>query len=192
MTDEQRQIQEILEGNKQAFSELIDKYKRLVSHIVNKIVKTNEDRQDLCQDVFIKVYQNLESFKGDCKLSSWIGRIAYNASLNHMGKKKPELWDDLSPEMSLDSQPNFELLLDEVIANNDLVRKISKEIQLLPSPYNVIVALYHLDDMTYQEIAEITGLPDGTVKSYLFRARRLLRERLSKKYWKEDLKQCGT
>lgn len=192
MTDEQKLIQDILEGNKKAFSELIDKYKRLVSHIVYKIVKTNEDRQDLCQDIFIKVYQNLESFKGDCKLSSWIGRIAYNASLNYLGKKKPELWDDISPEMSLDTLPNSSTLLDEEIANTDMVAKISEEIHSLPAPYNVIVALYHLDDMSYQEIAEITGLPDGTVKSYLFRARRLLRERLSKKYWKEEWKKCGT
>ena len=192
MTDEQKLIQDILEGNKEAFSELIERYKRLVSHIVYKMVKTNEDRQDLCQDVFIKVYQNLESFKGDCKLSSWIGRIAYNASLNHLGKKKPQLWDDISPELSLDSQPNSSLLLDEEIANKDMVKRISEEIQLLPPPYNVIVTLYHLDEMSYQDIAEVTGMPDGTVKSYLFRARRLLRERLNKKYWKEDWKKCGT
>ncbi|MGH8016381.1 MAG: RNA polymerase sigma factor, partial [Candidatus Zixiibacteriota bacterium] len=66
------------------------------------------------------------------------------------------------------------------------------EINGLPAPYNVIVTLYHLDDLSYQEIAEITGMPDGTVKSYLFRARKLLRERLERKYDLEDWKQCGT
>ena len=192
MTDEQKQIQDILEGNKKAFSELIDRYKRLVSHIVYKIVKGSEDRQDLCQDVFIKVYQNLEGFKGDCKLSSWIGRIAYNTALNYMEKKRPELWEDISPATTLDSLPNSSMLLDEAYANKDMVIKIDEEIRQLPAPYNVIVALYHLDEMSYQEIAEITGMPNGTVKSYLFRARRLLRERLGKKYWKEDWKQCGT
>ncbi len=192
MTEEQKLIQDILEGNKKAFSELIDRYKRLVSHIVYKIVKSKEDRQDLCQDVFIKVYQNLEGFKGDCKLSSWIGRIAYNKCLNHLGKNKPELWDDIFTDLSLDSQPNTSILLDEEIANIDMAKRINDEIKQLPAPYNVIVTLYHLDDLSYQEIAEITGMPNGTVKSYLFRARRLLRERLSKKYWKEDWKKCGT
>lgn len=189
MTDEQKLIQDILEGNKKAFSELIDRYKRLVSHIVYKMIKSNEDRQDVCQDVFIKVYQNLESFKGDCKLSSWIGRIAYNTSLNHIGKKQAELWDDLSPEMSLDSLPDSSMLLDEQIANSDMVEKINEEMRSLPAPYNVIVALYHLDDMSYKDIAEVTGMPEGTIKSYLFRARRLLRERLAKKYRLEEWRQ---
>jgi RNA polymerase sigma-70 factor (ECF subfamily) len=192
MTDEQKLIQDILEGNKEAFSELIDRYKRLVNHIVYKMVRSSEDRQDLSQDVFIRVYQNLGSFNGKCKLSSWIGRIAYNTSLNHLGKKQPVLWDDISPELSLESRPSSSLLLDEEIANNDMVKRISQEIRLLPAPYNVLVALYHLDDMSYQEIAEVTGMPDGTIKSYLFRARRLLRERLAKKYRLEDWKQCGT
>ncbi len=189
MTDEQRLIQDILEGDKQAFSELIDRYKRLVSHIVYKMIKSNEDRQDVCQDVFIKVFQNLGNFNGDCKLSSWIGRIAYNTSLNHLGKKRAELWDDFSPEMSLDSLPDASMLLDEGIANSDMVEKITEEVGSLPAPYNVIVALYHLDEMSYQEIAEVTGMPVGTIKSYLFRARRLLRERLAKKYQLEDWKQ---
>ena len=189
MTDEQTLIQDILEGNKKAFSELIDRYKRLVSHIVYKIVRSSEDRQDLCQDVFIKVYQNLGNFNGDCKLSSWIGRIAYNTSLNHIGKNQAELWDEISPEMSIDSLPNSAMLLDEEIANDDMMVRISKEISALPAPYNVIVALYHLNDMSYQEIAEVTGMPNGTIKSYLFRARRLLRVRLAKKYRLEDWKQ---
>jgi RNA polymerase sigma-70 factor (ECF subfamily) len=74
----------------------------------------------------------------------------------------------------------------------DIANRIRDEINQLPHPYNVIVTLFHLDDMTYQEIAEITGMPDGTVKSYLFRARKLLRERLDRKYKIEDWKQCGT
>ncbi len=186
MTDEHKLIQDILDGDKRAFSELIDRYKRLVSHIVNKMVKSSDDCQDLCQDVFIKVYQNLGEFSRQCKLSSWIGRIAYNTALNHLGKKKAELWDDISPEISIDNLPISNRCLDEEIAVEDMASRIRAEISKLPSPYNVIIALYHLDEMTYQEIAEITGLPVGTVKSYLFRARRQLREKLASKYKLED------
>ncbi len=192
MTDEHKLIQDILEGDKKAFSELVDNYKRLVSHIVNKMVKSSDDRQDLCQDVFLKVYQNLGDFNKQCKLSSWIGRIAFNISLNHLGKKQAELWDDISPDLPMDNLPNSSRMLDDEIAFEDLASRIRQEISSLPAPYNVIIALYHLDEMTYQEIAEITGLPDGTVKSYLFRARQQLRERLAKKYRLEDWKQCGT
>jgi RNA polymerase sigma-70 factor (ECF subfamily) len=192
MTEEQKLIQDILGGNREAFSELIDRYKRLVSHIVYKMIKPYEDRQDISQDVFVKVYQNLGNFNGDCKLSSWIGRISYNACLNHLGKKQAELWDDVSPELSIDTIPSSDGLLENEIELGDIAKRIRDEINLLPHPYNVIVTLFHLDDMTYQEIAEITGMPDGTVKSYLFRARKLLRERLDRKYKIEDWKQCGT
>jgi len=189
MTDEHKLIQDILDGDKIAFSELIERYKRLVKHIVNKMIKSSDDRQDLCQDVFIKVYQNLDDFNRQCKLSSWIGRIAYNTSLNHLGKKQAELWDDISPEMSMDKLPISSRLLDDEIAFEDMAAKIREEIGRLPAPYNVIIALYHLDEMTYQEIGEITSMPGGTVKSYLFRARQLLRERLASKYKLEDWRQ---
>ena len=186
MTDEHKFIQDILDGDKKAFSELIERYKRLVSHIMNKMVKSSDERQDLCQDVFIKVYQNLGEFNRQCKLSSWIGRIAYNTALNHLGKKQAELWDDISPERSMDNLAISSRLLDDEIALEDMAARIREEISKLPSPYNVIIALYHLDEMTYKEIAEITGLPDGTVKSYLFRARQQLREKLASKYKLED------
>ena len=186
MTEEQKLIQDILDGEKKAFSTLMDRYKRLVSHIVFKMVESTDDRQDLSQDVFLKVYQNLRDFNQQCKLSSWIGRIAFNTCLNHLGKKQPVLWDDLSPELSLDTLPAGGSLLDEAIAMGDVASKIQEEIGKLPAPYNVIAAMFHLDEMSYQEIGEITGMPDGTVKSYLFRARRELRKRLEGKYQIED------
>ena len=186
MNDEKQLIQSVLEGDKRAFSGLIDRYKRLVSHIVYKIVKAEEDRQDIAQDVFVKVYQNLSSFKGDCKLSSWIGRIAYNTSLNHIGKKRDELWDDLSPEMSLDEIISDGITPEELAERNETSEWIRREIDRLPAPFNVIITLYHLYELTYNEIAEITGMPDGTVKSYLFRARKKLKALLEKKTEVED------
>lgn len=186
MNDEKQLIQEVLEGIPNAFSTLIDRYKRLVSHIVFKIVKSNEDRQDIAQDVFIKVYQNLADFKGDCKLSSWIGRIAYNTSLNHIGKKREELLEDLAEDFSLDGIADSSVLPDEAATNSNMSEILKQEISRLPAPYNVIISLYHLDELTYQEIAQVTGMPDGTVKSYLFRARQQLKERLKKKYSLEE------
>ena len=188
MSDEKQLIQDVLNGDRNAFSNLIDRYKRLVSHIVFKIVKTTEDRQDIAQDVFMKVYQNLAEFNGDCKLSSWIGRIAYNASLNHIGKKREQLWEDISPDNSIDCLQDNSVLQDEAASNSDMAARMREEISRLPSPYNVIITLYHLDEMTYQEIADITGMPGGTVKSYLFRARRELKKRLENKYCLEDWK----
>jgi RNA polymerase sigma-70 factor (ECF subfamily) len=188
MKDEKQLIRDVLNGERNAFSDLIERYKKLVSHIVFKIVKSSEDREDIAQDVFVKVYQNLADFNGDCRLSSWIGRIAYNTSLNHLGKKRKELWEDGSPDNSMDSLIDGARLPDEMASNSDIAARMRGEISQLPAPYNLIITLFHLDEMSYQEIYEITGMPEGTVKSYLFRARRELKRRLERKYCLEDWK----
>jgi len=186
--DEKALIQQILDGQVDEFQQIIVNYQKLVWHLVAKIVKSESDREDVCQDVFVKVYKNLRSFKFESKLSTWIGRIAYNSSVNFIQKKKPELYEDLAPEgVTLDSLAN-NLQNPENYADEQNVSEILKnEIMNLPIQYKTIVTLYHLDEMNYSEIAKITKLPIGTVKSHLFRARKLLKDRLELKYTKEDL-----
>ncbi len=95
--DENALVQTILDGQVDEFQQIIENYQKLVWHLVAKIVKSEADREDVCQDVFIKVYKNLRSFKFESKLSTWIGRIAYNSAINFIQKKKPELYEDISP-----------------------------------------------------------------------------------------------
>ncbi len=187
MTEDKNLISRILSGERDAFSELIEQYKKLVFHIVYRIVRDTEEREDICQDIFIKVYQGLRGFKGDCKLSSWIGRIAYNASLNHIGKRHDDLWEDLDDRNGfLESVNGNGHQPDYLATMNDYGEILRAEISRLPQQQKLIISLYHFDELTYKEISEITGLPDGTVKSYIFRARQLLKERLERKYHSEE------
>lgn len=182
-------ISNILAGDIDEFNEIIEQYKRLVSHIIFKMVSNNYDREDLCQDVFIKVYQNLGSFKYESKLSTWIARIAYNRCINFLEKKKIPLFDDIveNEGITLDSMEGNIKTPETVTEERDITDILKNEIDCLPKQYRIIISLYHLDDMSYNEIGKITGLPDGTVKSHLFRARKLLKDRLVTKYNKEDL-----
>lgn len=186
--DENALIQQILDGQVDEFQQIIVKYQRLVWHLVAKIVKSEPDREDVCQDVFIKVYKNLRSFKFESKLSTWIGRIAYNSAINFIQKKKPELYEDISPEgVTLDSLAGPEENPESVAGNQNVSEILKSEIMNLPIQYKTILTLFHLDEMNYNEISEIAKLPIGTVKSHLFRARKLLKDRLELKYKKEDL-----
>ena len=187
MTENKNLIDRVLSGEKIAFAELIEQYKKLVFHIVFRIMNDKEEREDICQDVFIKVYQGLKGFKGDCKLSSWIGKIAYNTSLNHIGKRHDDLWEDMDHrEGFLESVNGNGYQPDHFATQNNYGDILRSEIRQLPEQQKIIISLYHFDDLSYQEISEITGLPDGTVKSYLFRARQSLKERLDKKYKSEE------
>ncbi len=187
MTDQKLLVDRVLAGDRGAFKELVERYQRLVTHFVFRMVPAGPDREDICQEVFLKVYQHLDSFRFNSALSTWIGRISYNTCLNHLDKKKLPLYDDLGDEDKQyepvddgSARPDLEL------AEKEISAILQKEIDRLPAVYRTIVTLYHLDEMSYAEIADIMNMPEGTVKSYLFRARRMLKERLSAGYQRED------
>ncbi|MCK5126678.1 MAG: sigma-70 family RNA polymerase sigma factor [candidate division Zixibacteria bacterium] len=188
MADQRALVEQILAGDNKAFKTLITDNQRLVSHVVFRMIRPGPDQEDICQEVFIKVYQNLDRFRFDSKLSTWIARIAYTSCLNFLDKKKLPLYDDLGDEgQSFEpvgkeaDRPDFRFEESEV---SDILKA---EIDDIPPVYRTIVTLYHLDQMSYAEIAKIMKMPEGTVKSYLFRARKLLKEKLLAKYKREEL-----
>ncbi|MEA2030235.1 MAG: sigma-70 family RNA polymerase sigma factor [candidate division Zixibacteria bacterium] len=192
MFDDRILISEILSGNKAAFQTFIEAYQKLVSHVVFRIVANEFDREDLCQDVFLRVYQNLGKFKFKCKVSTWVAQIAYNTSLNYLEKRKIPLVDDFisnNGHNQLAEIPEYGMTPQQYTETRDLNQRIQNEVNLLPPQYGVLIVLYHLEYMSYEEIAEITNQPLGTVKSYIYRARRMLKDRLLEKYELEDILQ---
>ncbi len=188
MTETHELIKRILAGETAAFRSLILAYQRLVSHIVFRMVSNAADREDLCQDVFIKVYQNLGGFQFESKISTWIAKIAYNTCINYLKKKKVPLYDDLTAtEESIENKFSGDDSSDAFALSSDINSRLQQEIAKLPVQYRTILTLYHLDEMSYAEISEVLGMPDGTVKNYLFRARKLLKDRLNSKYQVEEL-----
>lgn len=188
MNDPKDLIKKIKAGDTTAFRALIEEYQRLVSHIVFRLVRSPKDREDICQDVFLQVYQNLGAFKFESKLSTWIARIAYNRCLNHLEKKRMPLYHDVvGAETSVEALAEHGGQPDQEAESRHLSDLLQHEIEQLPIQSRTIITLYHLEQMKYQEIAEVLRLPEGTVKSYLFRARKLLKQRLIEKYRIEEL-----
>lgn len=184
--DDKSLIERILAGETDAFEGIIRDYGRLVNHIVYRMIPNITDQQDICQDIFVKIYQNLSSFRADSKLSTWIGRIATNRCLDHLGKKSLPLADeafDKATESTVDTQKRP----DDQTALAEISVLLRDEINKLPTVYKTIITLYHLDENNYAEIGKILTMPEGTVKSYLFRARKMLRQQLSLLYNKEEL-----
>jgi len=168
-------ISQILNGNRNAFAFLVNRYQKLVVHITGRLIQRQEEVEDVCQDVFLKVYQNLGKYRNECKLSTWIATIAYNTSINYLRKFKKG--DEVNPDDSAIMR-NLTDFKSDNYEQADLHRYIREQIENLPVQYRTVLTLFHLEEFSYQEIEEITGMPEGTVKSYLFRAKAILKEKL--------------
>lgn len=171
-------IAQINAGNLHAFRHLVNAHERLVLHMVQRVVKDEEGKKDVCQEVFIKVYKNLKNFKQESKLSTWIARIAYTTSMDYLKneRKRQGLTDH--------TKDNANSLVETDTPEKELNKKemrifITKMIAELPESYRLVVDLFHIGDYSYQEIVEITGLSEGTIKSHLFRARKILKSKLA-------------
>jgi RNA polymerase sigma-70 factor (ECF subfamily) len=187
-------VNRVLRGDKGAFGVIVRNTEALVAQIVIKMIPGAEDRKDLAQDVYLKAFNHLGSFRFQSKLSTWIAQIAYNTCLSWIEKKKPTLNGDLQDMEFLISEGSstplmriFEKDPERQMAERDLSRILQKEIEKLPPIYRVLIVLFHQENMRYDELVSITGLPEGTVKSHLFRARKMLRENLLMNYQKEAL-----
>ena len=185
MTDDQALVSRVIGGDLQAFRLLIKQHERLVSHMIGRLIDNAEDREELCQDVFLKVHEKLNEFNFQSRLSTWIATIAYRHAVNHLRKKKIKV-SDIPEEESFTAHFIAEDNPEERLADENMDELVMKFIGLLPVQYKAVLTLYHLDGMSYPEIGIATGMPEGTVKNYLFRARALVKENVKKYLGKEE------
>jgi RNA polymerase sigma-70 factor (ECF subfamily) len=177
-------VEQVLGGDVDRFGVLVKRYQRRLVGLVYRQVGDYDEALDLVQEVFIKVYGALDRFDPAFRFSTWLFRIAGNASIDHLRKKRlrtvplarPETEDDADgvdhDPASTDRTPEQEL------RNAELAKRLELEIDALPDDYRELVSLRHFGELAYEEIAELKGMPLGTVKNKLFRARMILREKL--------------
>jgi RNA polymerase sigma factor (sigma-70 family) len=197
MLNDKQLVDEVLGGNARAFGGLVRHTERLVAQIVCKLVPNEEDRKDMVQEIYLKAFHHLKGFKFESKLSTWVGQIAYNTCISWLQKKKlvfsvdagDEGFDDIrrSDGAGVAAGATGVHEAEGRVVNKQLSGILQAGISQLPPLYQTLVGLFHQEGLSYQEMAQITGLPEGTVKSYLFRARKMLKENLLSKYKKEAL-----
>jgi RNA polymerase sigma factor (sigma-70 family) len=173
-------VEAVLARRPRAFERLVRQYQGLCWHIVQRMVRDPDDTIELCQDTFMRVHRYLHQYRFDSPLKSWIGRVAYTVALRHLEKKRIPLVDgrDDADHGALVENVSDGVDLEAAYGEQETVRHLRAAIeQLAPLPRTVLT-LYHLEEVPIPEIAQITGVPEGTIKSHLFRARARLRELL--------------
>ena len=166
-------VKETLAGDTKSFASLMGFYKNRVTALGMSFFKNSADTEDFVQDVFLKVYTNLSSFRGESLFSTWITRIAYNTAINSVKRRKEYL--TIANEGML---PDPEFTPEEKEIRNRTAEAVREAVKELPERYAVCLDMYFFYDISYPEISDITGFPVNTIKSHIFRAKKLLREKL--------------
>ncbi len=178
-TDKDRLLVEaVLAGNPGAFERLVRDYQGLCWHVVQRMVRHPEDARDLCQETFLRVHRYLHQYRSDAPLKSWIAQVAYAVAKRHLERRRIPLAESDSEGPAL-----YELVADESdlagsIADAEIHTHLHRAIEALPPLQRTLLTLYHLEEMPIPEIAHITGVAEGTIKSHLFRSRKALRSLL--------------
>ena len=179
-------VEAVLANRAGAFEQLVREYQGLCWHVVQRMVRHPEDTRELCQEAFLRVHRYLHQYRFDSPLKSWIGQVAYSVAKRHLERKRIALADvHVGGGMDEDDGPS---LLDNLGDGTDLQdahaqageeRELHAAIEQLPPLQRTILTLYHLEELPIGEIATVTGLAEGTIKSHLFRSRNKLREILA-------------
>lgn len=170
----------VLGGEPGAFERLVREYQGLCWHIVQRMVRHPEDARELCQETFLRVHQCLHQYRHDAPLKAWIGQVAYSVAKRHLERKRIPVAEDADDEGTpLHERIADEFDLENAVADDDIARRLHAAIQRLPPLQRTILTLYHLDELPLAQIARITGLAEGTLKSHLFRSRKRLQEWLA-------------
>ena len=176
--DDRYYISKVLEGDVQAFSYLVDKYKDMVFTLAFRILKNRENAEEVAQDAFVKVYQNIGKFRSKSKFSTWLYRIVYNTAISKVRVKQ-------KTTMSIENQKFFEIRDENQnvsesfdIENNKIL--LQRLLNKLDESDRALITLYYLDECKISEIAEITGQNRSNIKVKLHRTRKKMQEELHK------------
>lgn len=183
MLDDADLVRRVLGGDEEAFADLVRRWEPRLRAYVGQIVKTPEEARDLVQEAFLRAWSNLDQYNPTFRFSTWLFRIAHNLAIDQLRRRRQSLVslevgeDDEGSALVLDpADPRRGPLAD--LANRELAEALAREIHNLPAAYRELVTLRHFVGLAYHEIAELKGLPLGTVKNKLFRAHSVLREAL--------------
>lgn len=175
-------VEEVLAGRREQFNGLVERYQGRLINYLFRMLRNYDEASDLAQDVFIKVYQALDRYNPKYKFSTWLFRVAQNAAIDKIRKRRLQVVSMDRPTDDDDDRtwefPSHDPSPYSDLRNSERGVAIQDAIEGLPWEYRELIVLRHFGEMTYDEIAQLKEMPLGTVKNKLFRARQLLKTSL--------------
>jgi RNA polymerase sigma-70 factor (ECF subfamily) len=166
-------VRRVLQGEVKAYGTIVARHQARMFYLGLKFLRRNEDAEDFAQEVFIRAYEKLSSFQGTVPFAAWLYRIAFNLAVNkyHLKKRQAQAVNtvDILPDSSF--SPEHHLLAEE------LSEWVRKTLHKIPEIYHVLIRMHFFEGLSYPEISKALEMPVNTIKSYIFRAKELLRQK---------------
>jgi len=181
--------QEILDsvklGNQSDYAIIVDRYKNKAFSMLKRMLRNEQDAEEVLQDCFIKAYNSLNSFKGEAKFSTWFYRIVYNTTLTRLSSKKRITENEMSSiEDHFDLKSDYDFKLPEI---NDMSEFVKNLVNQLPERHSAIINLFYLEEMSCEEISKVMNISVSNVKVMLYRSRGALKDLILKKNLVEEI-----
>jgi len=190
LDQDQSYIDKAVKGDTLAFTVLVNRYKHMVFTLAIRILKNREEAEEVSQDVFVKMYQALGTFKGDSKFSTWLYKIAYHRSLDYLKKQKRILGTTSLDEFAESHIPSLDNTLAVLEAKERKILLKNAMDELLKED-STVLTLYYFEELSLKEISEIIGIEANTVKVRLFRSRKRLAYLLKNRLEPETIRSYG-
>ena len=189
ITDEEL-IQRVCAGEIKQFALLMERYQNKAFTLAIRYLKNREDAEEVTQDAFVRAFRALKKFQGSSKFGTWLYRIVYNVCMTKLSARK-NIFQSLDESNDDDETPR-ELAIEPTMVDTnyeqaEMKALVRASVEKLPEHYKLILTLFYLEELRYEEICELTGLPIGTVKTQLFRARVMLQKIMSKELSREEI-----
>lgn len=181
------------EGDERAFTELVTRYKSRVFNLVSRLLNDQEASDDICQEVFVRVHLHRKNYRRGAKFSTWLFTIAANLAKNEIRRRKRRRnWSSLDHLQENLNDSSMQLMDPKANRERDvevqqLQGVVGEAIEALPEKYRTSLVLRDIDGLAYEEIAEVLGIPGGTVRSRINRARMMLKKKLEPLVRRDDL-----
>ena len=177
--DDTQLVKTSQQGSQDAFALLVQRHQRFVFNLSLRMVQDYEDASEVTQEAFLAAWQGLPSFRGEARFATWLYRIAYHCCLRQLERRQRErdLQAIIEAEQGREGL-HREQRAQDILEQRDRQAMVREQMAYLPTMYRSVLILRHLQEMTYEEMTDILSMPIGTIKTHLFRARHLLKERL--------------
>ncbi len=179
-------VERAVGGDENAYKKLVDKYERAIYFHILKMIRDKNQVEDLVQETFVKAFDNLNSYSTNYAFSTWLYRIATNHTIDYLRKKKLKTLSIDEPMKTRDGDMEMQLPDEDASTDRSVIRKqrqqmVRQAIEDLPPKYRKVIQMRHMEEKSYQEIADVLDKPLGTVKAHIFRAREMLYKELKDK-----------